>query len=126
MAQVSQEWKARMMAGAEEAIDRMLAEKSNRGKLQLGDIERMVREAGQQVMERFTHEMVTEEAQGKESSICPECGQKMRFKGRKARDLVTETGEVRMERAYYYCPRCQKGIFPPRPTLEADADDLQS
>lgn len=126
MAQVSKDLKARMMAEAEEAIDKMLTEKSDRGKLQLGDIERMVREAGQQVMERFTQEMVTEEAQGKESRICPACGKKMRYKGRKARDLVTETGEVRMERAYYYCPRCQKGIFPPRPTLESDADDLQS
>jgi hypothetical protein len=126
MAQVSGDLKARMMAEAEEAIDRMLAEKGKRGKLQLGDIERMVREAGQQVMERFTNEMVTEEAQGKESDICPECGQKMRYKGRRARDLVTETGEVRMERAYYYCPRCQKGVSPPRPTLESEADDLQS
>lgn len=126
MAQVSKDLKARMMAEAEKAIDRMLAEKSKRQELQLGDIERMVREAGEQVMERFTNEIVREEAQGEESSICPECGQKMRYKGRKARDLVTETGEVRMERAYYYCPRCQKGVFPPRPTLESEADDLQS
>ena len=124
MAQVSKDLKARMMAEAEEAIDGMLAEKSKRQKLQLGEIERMVREAGQQVMERFTNEMVSEEAQGEESNICPECGQEMRYKGRKARDLVTETGEVRMERAYYYCPRCQKGVFPPRPTLETESDDL--
>ena len=124
MTQVSRDLKARMMAEAEKAVDRMLAEKGKRQKLQLGDIERMVREAGQQVMERFTNEMVTEEAQGKESDLCPECGQKMRYKGRKARDLVTETGEVRMKRAYYYCPRCRKGFFPPRPTMETVSDDL--
>lgn len=126
MTQVNKDLKARMMAEAEEVIDRMLTKKSKQRELQLSDIERMVREAGQQVMERFTGEMVSEEAQRQESGICPECGQKMRNKGCKARDLVTETGEVRLERAYYYCPRCQKGIFPPRPTMESNSDDLQS
>jgi uncharacterized protein with PIN domain len=112
--------KARLMAEAEEAIDRLLGGKREQEELQLSDIERLVRTAGEQVMERFTNEIVAEEAQSVESRICPECGQKMRYKGRKARDLVTETGEVRLERAYYYCPRCQKGFFPPRPSMESE------
>ena len=120
MALDSNDLRARMMAEAAEAIDRLLAARSEKEELQLSDIERLVRTAGQEVMEHLTNEMVAEEARGAESRICPECGQKMRYKGRKGRDLVTETGEVRLERAYYYCPKCQKGVFPPRPTVESE------
>ena len=120
MALDDRDLKARMMAEAEEAIDRLLAERGEKGQLHLSDIERLVRTAGQQVMERFTKEMVVEEASGAESRICPECGRKMRYKGRKKRDLVTETGDVELERAYYYCPECEKGVFPPRSAMESE------
>jgi predicted RNA-binding Zn-ribbon protein involved in translation (DUF1610 family) len=109
--------KARMMAEAEKAIERLLADRSEKEELTLSDIERLVRTAGEGVMERFTDELVGEEAQPRQSQVCPECGKKMRYKGEKARDLVTETGEVRVKRAYYYCPTCRKGFFPPRPTV---------
>jgi ribosomal protein S27AE len=120
MALDSRDTKARMMAEAEEVIDRMLAERSKQRELQLTEIERMVREAGKQVMERFTREMVADEAERETNNICPECGRKMRGKGRKPRDLVTKTGEVRLVRAHYYCPRCKEGVFPPRPTMESE------
>ena len=112
--------KARMMAEAEKAVERLLADRSEKEDLALSDIERLVRRAGQAVMEGFTGELVEEEAQKPQSRICPTCGQKMRYKGEKARDLVTETGEVRLERAYYYCPSCRKGVFPPGPTVGAE------
>lgn len=112
--------KARMMAEAEEAIDRLLAGRSKKQDLQLSDIERLVREAGQAVMERFTAELVEVEGQAEEGGICPKCGGRARYKGRKVRDVVTETGEVCLERAYYYCPTCRKGFFPPRPPLAAE------
>jgi hypothetical protein len=120
MALDSKDLKARMMAEAEEAIDRLLAERSGKEELQLSDIERLVRTAGQQVMERFTVGLVRAEAEGEESRDCPECGRRMRYKDRKGRNLVTETGEVRFERVYYYCPTCRKGVFPPRPTMESE------
>lgn len=112
-----QELKARMMAEAEKAIERLLADRREKQELMLSDIEHLVRVAGQGVMERFTDELMEEEAQKAQSAVCPECGQRMRYKGEKARDVVTETGEVRLERAYYYCPSCRKGIFPPGPTV---------
>jgi uncharacterized protein with PIN domain len=64
-------------------------------------------------MERLTQEMVEAEAREEESDICPECGQKMRYKGQKERQVATETGEVRLKRGYYHCPNCRKGFFPP-------------
>jgi len=108
----NKELKARIMAEAEDAINKLLAGASEKEELQLSDIERLVRATGEGVMGRFTEELVAAEAREEEECMCPECGQKMRHKGRKARGLVTETGEIRLERAYYYCPTCRKGFFP--------------
>jgi hypothetical protein len=120
MPRSAQDLKARMMAEAEEVIDSLLAGASEKENLMLGDIERLVRTAGQRVMERFTQDLVEAEAEEETSNICPECGQTMRHKGQKARDLATETGEVRLKRAHYYCPKCRKGFFPPGSTLGAE------
>ena len=117
MPQNKEELKARLMAEAEAAIDKLLSGASEKEELHLSDIERLSRAAGQRMMERFTVGLVEVEAEKEESRDCPECGQRMRYKGRKKRDLVAETGEVQIERAYYYCPNCGKGFFPPRPTM---------
>ncbi len=112
--------KAQMMAEAEKAIDNLLAGAKEKERLKLGDIEHLVRQTGQRVMEQFTGCLVKEESQKSVSRTCPECGQKMRYKGKKARDLVTETGNVHVERDYYYCPTCRKGFFPPRPRVGSE------
>jgi hypothetical protein len=104
--------KARMMAEAEAVIDRMLSDSREQDQLELSDIEHLARAAGQRIMERLTSALIDAEAQGEESGTCPECEQKARYKGRRTRTLVTDTGEVRIERRYYYCPRCRKGFFP--------------
>ena len=115
-----EELKARLMAEAEVAIDKLLTGASEKEELQLSDIERLARTAGQRMMEQFTASLVEAEAEGEDNRDCPECGRKMRYKARKGRNLVTETGEVRLERAYYYCPRCRKGVFPPGPKMGAE------
>lgn len=107
-----EELKARLMAEAEAAIDKLLAGVSEKEELRLSDIEHLARTTGQRMMERFTVGLVEAEAQREESDDCPQCGRRMRYKGQKGRDLVAETGEVRFERAYYYCPTCRKGYFP--------------
>lgn len=112
--------KARMMADAEAVIDQMLSEGSEQEQLDLSDIEHLARAAGRRIMERLTCTLVDTEAREEEGCTCPECGQKARYKGRRRRNLVTDTGEVRLERGYYYCPTCQEGFFPPRPTMESE------
>ena len=109
--------KARMMAEAEEAIDRLLAGASKPEQLTLSDIERLVRGAGQRVMEQFTRELAEAGAKEEQEGVCPGCGGKARYKGQKERPVVTETGEMWLRRAYYYCPRCRKGFFPPGSAL---------
>jgi hypothetical protein len=38
----------------------------------------------------------------------------------KRKYVVTETGEVEVERAYYYCETCKRGIFPPGQEMEIE------
>lgn len=115
-----EELKARLMAEAEAVIDKLLTGASEKEALQLSDIEHLSRAAGQRMMERLTAGLIEVEAEREESDICPQCGRRMRYKGRKKRDLVAETGEVHVERAYYYCSSCGKGFFPPGPALGAE------
>lgn len=109
------ELKARLMAQAEAAIEAMLAQRVAPAKASLTDIERATRAAGNQFEQAVLAELVA--ASGSELPewpVCPDCGRKMKYKGQRSRRVVTETGEVELERAYYHCAACKRGVFPPR------------
>jgi uncharacterized protein with PIN domain len=44
---------------------------------------------------------------------CAKCGQAMENKGKRPQVLETRLGTLRLERTYYHCPQCGKGLFPP-------------
>jgi tRNA(Ile2) C34 agmatinyltransferase TiaS len=44
---------------------------------------------------------------------CAECGTEMHYKGQKQRRVVSSIGETEVQRGYYYCPKCHRGVFPP-------------
>ncbi len=46
--------------------------------------------------------------------VCEACGQVVRYKGQKVRDVVSRLGELEVERGHYYCKDCASGLFPPR------------
>jgi hypothetical protein len=46
---------------------------------------------------------------------CETCGREMVYKGTVGRGVVHGEGEVSLERAYYHCPDCASGLFPPGP-----------
>lgn len=48
-----------------------------------------------------------------EGLSCPECGQALSYKGTPKRDVLHKEGGTELERAYYYCARCEAGLFPP-------------
>jgi len=116
----NEELKARLMADAEQVIDRLLAGVGDPRELMLDDVERLVRSAGQRVMEQFTGDLAEAATEQKGGEVCPGCGGKLTYKGLKERTLVTETGQVRVRRPYYYCPGCRKGVFPPGPALGSE------
>lgn len=49
-----------------------------------------------------------------ERPTCPHCGSALRPRGKRARHLRTQGGELTLERTYGVCPNCGAGVFPPR------------
>jgi uncharacterized protein with PIN domain len=115
MSRRNEKLKAKLMVKAEAVIDELLANRKDPREATLADIEQAVLVAGQQIEQELTEALVTESALEVEGGWprCAECGGRMKAKGKRVKRLVTERGEVRLEREYYYCAACRSGIFPP-------------
>ena len=55
-----------------------------------------------------------------EAPSCKQCGKPMVFKGYPEKTIQGLEAEAKLPRAYYVCPACQEGIFPPGPAVEAE------
>ena len=110
-----EELRARLLAEAEKAINDLLADKPADNKMTLTDIERLVGRLGQQVQAKVLKELgqVNHEAQSAEVPVCERCGSRMQRRGMRPRQVVTDVGELTLERAYYGCPGCGASLFPP-------------
>jgi hypothetical protein len=58
--------------------------------------------------------------------VCAQCGETMTYKGTPPRGVSHSEGEIRLERAYYYCTACGSTLFPPRPAAEVEEASLES
>jgi len=54
-----------------------------------------------------------------EGLVCEKCGTVMEYKGEPKRDVEHLEGETELYRAYFYCPHCEGGVFPPGPPIGA-------
>jgi predicted nuclease with RNAse H fold len=54
-----------------------------------------------------------------EGLTCEKCGQPLIYKGRQRRKVEHTEAEIDLKRAYWYCPHCEGGIFPPGPPAAA-------
>jgi predicted RNA-binding Zn-ribbon protein involved in translation (DUF1610 family) len=82
--------------------------------LKLTEIEGLALNVRHQVGQDVTETLALHESAKQEVDVtCPDCGEIMRYKGRKSKWLKTRTGDVRVERPYYSCDHCQSGHFPP-------------
>jgi uncharacterized protein with PIN domain len=108
------ELRRELLEETEAIISRLLATKKPAEEITLTDIEQVALTAGRQFQALLTERLVEKiKATGEEVSECPTCGSRLRHKGYRSRRVVTETGEVTIKRAYYYCEHCRKGFFPP-------------
>lgn len=106
--------KARLRAATDTAIAKVLAERKLPAEASLADIERVALEAGQAIEQAIAAALAQESAAALPVwPNCPQCGQKMKHKGKRSRRIVTAAGEVEVERPYYYCATCHQGFFPP-------------
>lgn len=108
-----QELERALREQAERVIKRVLVEKKPTGENSLKDIEGMAIRAGDRFREQVLDYLAREESEAKEEPVCEDCRRRMKSRGKRKRAVVTEAGEVWLERCYYVCPECGKKIFPP-------------
>ena len=107
--------KARLLKRYSEQLDEILEQVDGDKRLHLTEIEDMALQARQDVGQSITEELAINESQKREVAVaCPECRKLMRYKGTKRKWIKTRTGDVQVDRPYYYCEHCKTGHFPPR------------
>lgn len=106
------ELKAKLLAQAEAAIDRLLSDARLNEQMTLSDIEAVVGISEVDFRQRALEEIIG--MQQASARMCPLCGSQLRHKGKRHRRVVTLRGETEVERNYYQCETCQTGYFPPR------------
>ncbi len=109
------EMKERLMQEAEKVIDELVSWSEETGEPTFSQIEGVVLKLRQRLSEEMTRGVIESQEQVKPSQkpSCQGCGAEMRYKGLKANGVTSWVGEVKLERAYYYCAECQDGLFPP-------------
>lgn len=106
------ELKAKLLAEAEAAIEKMLSDERMSEQMTMTEIEDVIGKMETDFRQRVLTDMMGEQAT--HAISCPECGGKLRNKGKQSKRVVTLRGETDLERSYYQCEDCGKGIFPPR------------
>jgi len=111
------ELKEQLKKRADALIEAMVASKKPAGQNSLQDLERLAIKAGQGFEEQVLHFLAQEESQVAEEPVCEDCRRRMRSRGKRKRHIVTEAGELAIDRRYYVCPECGKRFFPPGSAL---------
>jgi hypothetical protein len=115
---MSQREKAK--AGLQQAIGQMYDElwqwREEHSKASFDEIAAQVTPRRRAVMAEVLKALAGQHGSGQvlEGKICPECGGQMEYKGEPKREVEHYLeGETELSRAYYYCPQCERGLFPP-------------
>jgi len=110
------ERKAKLMQIAEEEIEQLLDWMEATDAPDLGGIEEEVLRIRKRIGEGMSQEVIArqESVRPVPSPSCPECKKEMHYKGMKVKEISSMIGEVKLTRGYYYCDRCESGLFPPR------------
>lgn len=107
------EVKTKLLAEAEAAIDALLEKAETKKPMKMREIVGLVLESRRQIETAMVATLSQATTEQKPAApVCEHCGRPMHYKGKRRREIVTQAGETRLERDYYYCARCQAGRFP--------------
>jgi uncharacterized protein with PIN domain len=108
--------KTQLVAQAEAAIEALLKSRPAPETATLTQIEEVVLKASHDFRQTLTAALLAESSARVSPSqfACPKCGGRAPAKGKRKRRVMTRTGEVSVQREYYYCRACHAGFFPPR------------
>ena len=107
--------KEEFLAEAEELFDQLMKWETENERPNLTQIEDIVLELRKRFGEQLAEKVLQrqEQRQPAERVLCPKCGDEMLPKGQKDNRVASRIGGLKLDREYYYCPRCHEGIFPP-------------
>lgn len=111
------EVKAELEVEAARLIDALLDWTDQTEAPTLTQIEDEVLKLRQRFAEKLAEAAVDRQATTNPLTVkCPQCGRPMHQKKKRQRRRVeSRVGGVALKRAYYYCPACRVGLFPPGP-----------
>lgn len=112
--------RAQVEAELREAFERKLKEVLDWGEKHPGsrliELEEYLLEMGKEITGMLA-EGVVEQRESRQPveapPLCEECGQRTVYKGQKRKRVMTQVGEVAIERGHYWCEHCRRGVFPP-------------
>lgn len=94
----------------------------------LDEIAAQVTPRRRRLMGALLAELAVQEGNGYavEGLECAQCGEPLVYKGTPEREVLALEGEAAIARAYYHCPRCEAGLFPPGPTAGSGRPQLDA
>ena len=125
--QSKEEIKAGLLAEAETLIDEAFDWDDETESPTLRDIEQIVLKLRKRFGERIAEAVIERQAERRPvpGPSCPECGAEMQYKGQKQSGIESQVGALGIERGYYYCAQCRRGLFPPGQTARAVGEELE-
>jgi len=123
-----EEAKRRWQAKAGEMYDELYEWRERHPEASFDEIGNQVTPHRQELMGELMSELALQHGSGEEVAglICEQCGQQLTYKGHPRRGVEHLEGEADLKRAYYHCPHCESGIFPPRPAVKVGETLLES
>ena len=111
----SEENKKRWLAHLEEMYEELYAWREAHPEASFDEIARQVTPRRQAAMGELLAQLASQQGDGVEVEglVCEVCGGRLEYKGTPRRVVEHLEGEMELKRAYYYCPQCEEGIFPP-------------
>jgi hypothetical protein len=120
------EMEAALEAQSKQVIQELLDWNETHPTPDLTQIEDIVLALREKLSQAMVEQVVENQEQVQPVEVaCPNCGGKMRYKGRKGKGVESRVGEIDLERGYYYCETCQQGIFPPGSATKIAGNPLE-
>jgi len=116
----AEEGKAEFLRAAEEMYEELHAWREKHLDASFDEIGDQITPQRRKLVSKLLEQLAVRADERIEAPECEQCGEGMRYRGTPERDVSHREGDVGLERAYYYCDSCERGLFPPRPSAQTE------